>query len=71
MTVKELRDSFTKLDGEIEVIVRWEHNGVRDLLRIHHVSVSKGTAIRVKDEAGSRFESSGPDELAFINAVED
>jgi hypothetical protein len=71
MIVKELRERLDKLDGDIEVVVQWEHDDVLNLFRINDVSACRGSAMRVQGKAGFKYESVGPDELVFINAVRD
>ena len=68
MTVEELCNHLSKIDGKANVVVCWEKSDEMDLLDIDDVAMHRGTPGR--DSAGKpgfTFENTGHANWAFIN----
>jgi hypothetical protein len=72
MTVKELRDALSNLDGNAHVVISWEDGDNHHLIGIESVSLQKGTPKRLPNgKPGFTFESNGPAAWVFISAAEE
>jgi hypothetical protein len=67
MTVKDLQQKLSKLDGDTKLAVYWEDGKVHQVFEIDEVSVTKGSTRRIDGKPRITFDSNGPETWVFVN----
>jgi hypothetical protein len=72
MTVKELRDAFSKFDDNAHVVVFWDDTPTICYMGVESVLLQKGTPNKLpNDKAGFALKLDGPEAWVFIKAAEE